>query len=210
MYKTSKFTKPVYSIGEVADLLGVTTQTIRCYGSLGKLRVIRSDGGHRRIMREDLLKFLSDKNMLLEDSHTQKRDVIYARVSSYEQEVKGDLDRQVIHVIESIPDLKNPLVLKEVGSGLNDRRKQLHTLIKLVMEQKVNNVYVTYQDRLTRFGYHYLETVFLCNGVRIIVLNDKGKNKDIELELVEDMMALIASFSDKLYGMRSRKNKTEN
>lgn len=49
---------------------------------------------------------------------TRKKDVIYARVPSNEQKTKGDLDRQAMFLIENVDNLINPLVLKEVGSGL--------------------------------------------------------------------------------------------
>lgn len=58
---------------------------------------------------------------------------------------------------------------------------------------------------LERFGYHYLETTFLAHGVEIVVVKDVNLNKSVQEELVKDMMSLIASFSGKLYGMRSRK-----
>lgn len=207
MYKISEFTKPIYKAGETAAILGVTTQTLHLYDKLGKLKFYRSDGGHRLIKREDLLQFLDKKGMLIDDTIQTKRDVIYARVSSQEQKAKGDLDRQVLYVLEHVHDLQNPLVLKEVGSGLNDHRKQLLQLITMVLNDEVHTVYVTYRDRLTRFGYHYLETVFLAKGVDIVVLQDISQEKSVELELTEDLMMLIASFSGKLYGLRSRKNK---
>lgn len=207
MYHVSEFTKPVYKAGEVAKILGITTQTLRVYEDDGKISYFRSEGGHRLVKREDLLFFLQQKGILMDDTKQQKRDVVYARVSSHEQKVKGDLDRQAMHIIESRKDLQNPLILKEVGSGLNDRRKKLQELIDLVLNDKVNRVFVTYRDRLTRFGYHYLESVFLAKGVEIIVFNDLLQEKDVQQELVEDMMSLIASFSGKLYGMRSHKNK---
>ena len=153
---------------------------------------------------------MEERGLLLDDICTQKRDVIYARVSSHEQKEKGDLDRQALFLAEHIPDLQNPLILKEVGSGLNDKRKCLQTLIFMVMKNEVRNVYVTYKDRLTRFGFHYLETVFLAHGVNIIVVKDISTEKSVQEELVEDMMSLISSFSGKLYGMRSRKKKAEN
>lgn len=77
-----------------------------------------------------------------------------------------------MHVIESQKDLQNPLILKEVGNGLSDRRKKLQELINLVLNDKVNRIFVTYRDRLTRFGYHYLGSVFLAKGVKIVILND--------------------------------------
>lgn len=207
MYKVSEFIKPVYKAGETARIIGVTTETLRNYEDSGLIKFFRSQGGHRLIEREELLQFLDSKGLLLDDTANTKRDVIYARVSSHEQKARGDLDRQAMHILENQNELQNPLVLKEVGSGLNDKRKELQKLIQMVLDGKVNRVYVTYRDRLTRFGYHYLESVFLAKGVEIIVLNDASQEKDVQQELVEDMMSLIASFSGKLYGLRSHKNK---
>lgn len=51
--------------------------------------------------------------MLYKDMDFDKRDVIYARVSSSEQKAKGDLDRQVTFLLENVDDLYKPIVLKE-------------------------------------------------------------------------------------------------
>ena len=77
----------------------------------------------------------------------------------------------------------------------------------MVENNEVNRVFITCPDRLTRLGFHYLESMFKAHGVEIVVMKDKDKEKSVQDELVEDMMALIASFSGKLYGMRSKKNK---
>ena len=45
------------------------------------------------------------------------------------------------------------------------------------------------------------------SGVQICVVSEETKDKGVQEELLEDMMALIASFSGKLYGMRSRNKK---
>ena len=158
-------------------------------------------------MKEDLLNYLDSLNMLLNDEEMTKHDVIYARVSSNEQKTKGDLDRQAMFLMENCHDLINPVILKEVGSGLNDKRKKIQELIRMVENNEVNRVFVTYRDRLTRFGFHYLETMFKLHGVEVVVVKDQEKEKLVQEELVEDMMALIASFSGKLYGLRSKKNK---
>lgn len=60
--------------------------------------------------------------------------------------------------------------------------------------------------RLTRFGFHYLEQLFSILGVEIHVLNENSK-ETMEQELVRDMIAIVSSFSGKLYGMRSNKRK---
>ena len=135
--------------------------------------------------------------MVFNDETTQKIDVIYARVSSHEQKVKGDLDRQVSFLAQKVKDLKNPLVLSEVGSGLNDKRKKLHQLLDMVMQGKVDRIFVTYRDRLTRFGFHYLEKVCSYHNVKISVIKDASEEESIQKELTEDITALTAYFSGK-------------
>ena len=206
MLKKSDFTKQVYKTGEVAKILGVTNQTIQNYDRDGKLKVGRSGGGHRAIAREDLLHFLEERSLLYDDTQKEISDVIYARVSSHDQKSHGDLDRQALFLVEHVHGLQNPVILKEVGSGLNDNRKQLQKLLEMVCRGEARNVYVTYKDRLTRFGFRYLETVFSAHGTAIIAVRDEKEEKSVQEELVEDMMNLIASFSGKLYGMRSKKN----
>ena len=124
---------------------------------------------------------------LLDRTDFQKKDVIYARVSSHEQKTKGDLDRQAMFLVENAKDLINPLVLKEVGSGLNDKRKKLQELIRMVCQGKVRRVFITDKDRLTRFGFHYLESVFREHGVSIVVMKDTNEEKKGQEELVKDM-----------------------
>lgn len=157
--------------------------------------------------KDDVIKLLDDNGLLFDDTSNKKRDVIYARVSSHDQKSHGDLNRQIQFLIDSNDDLQNLLVLSEVGSSLNDKRKKLQQLIKMVMNDEVNRVFVTYRDRLTRFGFNYLETMFNMKGVEIIVVKQQAEEMSMEHELANDMMSLIASFSGKLYGMRSKKSR---
>ena len=207
MYKVSGLKKQSYKVNEVAEILGVTTKTIRNYDERGILKAERTVGNHRVIMRDELIRFLNEKGMLLDDTMKGRRDIVYARVSSHDQKQHGDLDRQALFLVEHVPDMQNPLVLKEVGSGLNDKRKKLQQVLTMVSKGEVRNVYVTYKDRLTRFGFNYLETMFNACGTNIVIVKDESEEKSVQEELVEDMMSLIASFSGKLYGMRSRKSK---
>jgi predicted site-specific integrase-resolvase len=206
VYKRSEFTKGEYTTGEVAGYLGLKPQTVIVQDRKGMLPFHRTQTNRRMMLREDLLNLLVARGTLFFFFFFVKQDVIYSRVSSHEQKQKGDLDRQVVKVIEYAAgkNLRNPIILKEVGSGLNDNRKQIQRLIRLVLQGKVGRVFVNYRDRLTRFGYHYLETVCIENGVEIHIVSDETTEKSVQDEMVEDMMALIASFSGKLYGMRSK------
>jgi predicted site-specific integrase-resolvase len=76
----------------------------------------------------------------------------------------------------------------------------------MVCEDRVGEVVVTYGDRLTRLGQEYLETLFDSFGVTLTILSP-DEEKTAEQELTDDLLALLASFSGRLYGMRSHKQK---
>jgi putative resolvase len=133
--------------------------------------------------------------------------VLYARVSGHDQRL--DLERQ-IERLSAWAKAERPgsevLVLSDIGSGLNAASKRLQQLLKLVCEDRVAEVAVTYGGRLTRFGQEYLETLFTNFGVASTVL-DLDEEKTPEQELTEDLLLSIASFASKLYGTRSHKQK---
>ncbi len=133
--------------------------------------------------------------------------VLYGRVSSRGQ--KAHLDTQLERLqtwAKAERKGVETLVLFDIGSGLKAGRRHLQRLLKLVCEDKVAEVAITYEDRLTRFGQEYLETLFACFDVTLTVL-EPGEEKMPEQELTDDLLALIASFSGQLYGMRSQKQK---
>lgn len=208
MITSSQLKKDHYKPKDLSKFLGVTTRTLQIWDREGKISFRRDPVSNRRFLtKEDTICILKDFGLFYDDTVNTKRDVIYARVSSHDQKAHGDLDRQVCFLIDQVPDLQNVLVLSEVGSGLNDKRKKLQKLLMMVMNGEVNRVFVTYKDRLTRFGFNYLETMFNAKGVEIIVVNQQSEKLSVEQELLNDMMSLIASFSGKLYGMRAKKNK---
>ena len=187
---------------EAKELLGVSTKTIQNWDKAGIISVVRTPGGRRRIP-------LSEIERIRGDSSSQKKKLaIYARVSSNEQKQKGDLERQINFVKENL-DEEFLLVdtLSDVGSGLNDKRKGLHKLMKLAKEKEITDVAIRYKDRLTRFGYGYLEEYFNSHGVTIHVLDQEEETKTIQEELADDLISIITSFSGKLYGLRSKKHK---
>lgn len=211
MVKTSQLIKSKYKPKDIAEFLGVTTRTLQNWDNDGKITFRRDPISDRRFLtRDDVIELLSGHNLLFDDTTGKRRDVIYARVSSHDQKKHGDLNRQVQFLIDQNDDLQNVLVLAEVGSGLNDKRKKLQQLLKMVMNEEVNRVFVTYRDRLTRFGFSYLETMFNAKGVEIIIVKQKTEAVSVEQELMNDMMSLIASFSGKLYGMRSKGKRIKN
>ncbi|MEX1407314.1 recombinase family protein, partial [Hydrogenibacillus schlegelii] len=75
---------------------------------------------------------------------------LYARVSSSDEQ--ADLERDVVRllVFANAQGLSVGTTVKEVGSGLNGRRKEL---IKLLSDPNVTTIVVEHRDRLTRFGF---------------------------------------------------------
>lgn len=207
MIKISKLTKEQYTVGEVAKLLGVHVKTVQVWDRTGVLPFSRTHTNRRILPKDKIIELLDSRGLLYKDEKDNKRDVIYARVSSHEEMEKGDLDRQVMFLVNSISDLKNPLILSEVGSGLNDKRKKLLQLIEMIFKKEVDRVFVIHRNRLTRFGFHYLEAICKNQGVSIVVIKDTNSEKSIQEELTEDMMALTAFFSGKLYGVESQEVK---
>lgn len=206
VFKREDLTKDSYTTGDVAKLFNVTPRTIQQWDREGLIGFDRTPTNRRKVSKEKLIEYLKTRNMFYEEEGKDKKDIIYARVSSQGQVKQGDLDRQVSYIISQVSDLKNLVVLKETGSGLNSKRKKIQQLIRMIMNNEVNRIFVTYKERLTRFGFEYIETICNMKDVEIVVLQDK-EEKTIEQELTEDIMMLLASFSGKLYGLISHKNK---
>jgi len=129
--------------------------------------------------------------------------VIYARVSSHEN--KDNLDSQAERLKE-YAEAKGYQVIdivKEVGSGVNDARPKL---VKLLKRKDYRVLIVEHKDRLTRFGFNYLQLLAEEQGKRIEVVNLAEDEKE---DLIQDFVAVIYSFATKLYGLRRAKRKTE-
>ena len=188
-----------YSIGEFADELGVHPETVKRWCRNDDLDYTRTPGGDRRIPHRELLR-------LAGDSRSRDQAALYARVSSHGQKDNGDLDRQLDRLRDYAHDhgwtIENTYT--DVGSGLNEDRRGLTQLLADVQDADYGRVLVTYEDRLTRFGFSYLDRYFDSYGVTITVIEDET-DKTAQEELVDDLIKLVASFSGKLYGMRSSK-----
>ena len=94
-------------------------------------------------------------------------------------------------------------VIKEIASGVNDSRPKLLGLLK---DQQATRIVVEHKDRLTRFGFRYLETLLELQGRTIEVVNLADNEKE---DLITDLVAIVSSFTARLYGQRRAKRKTE-
>lgn len=180
-------------LSQYAKKMGVTYQTAHKWFKEGKI-----DGAYQ----------LSTGTIVIpEENEKPKRTktIIYARVSSNEQR-QTNLVTQAERLVDFC--MANGWVVddvvKEVGSGLNDNRKQL---VKLLKDPAVKRIVVEHRDRLTRFGFHYLEILAEIEGFEIVVVNktlDNDKN-----DLMSDFTAILTSFCARLYSKQRQKQKQE-
>ena len=189
-----------YSTKTVAQLLGVTSQTLRNWDRQGRVKpsYVKSNG----------YRYYSEDSIL---SYTQERKtkktlnvVGYARVSSKKQ--IDDLNRQIENLrtyIESKYETYE--IISDVGSGINYTKPGLQKLIEKINRKEVDLIIVLYKDRLLRFGFELIEYFATLNNVKIEVLDKINKSEN--QELVEDLVQIVTVFSCKLQGKRKSKTK---
>jgi putative resolvase len=111
----------------------------------------RTLGGHRRSVH-DALEALQQTRVYNPQPVTKTCSAsVYARVSGVKQ--KEDFARQVAFLREkALQDGLSPKVYADIGSGLNDERPNMLRLLRDGLTHRFDRVYLTYMDRLARFG----------------------------------------------------------
>ena len=187
------------SIKEASEFLGISIDTLRRWERVGKITSMRTQGGHRRYDKKELIKFK------MGDNSENRITIAYCRVSSSDQ--KEDLKRQIENVSQyCIANGYQFRVISDLGSGLNYKKKGLQELIELICSNSIERIVVNYKDRLIRFGFEFIEQLCSIYNVKIEIIN-LTEDKSYEEELVEDVLSVITVFSAKLYGARSHKSK---
>jgi len=185
---------------EACQRLGISYPTLARWVKEGRIRAVRTAGGKYRIPESEVMRIAEGL-----PASKEVRAVIYARVSPSQ---RGDLEGQVQYLRQycSSRGYRVIDVLSDVASGLSADREGLLRLLNYVINGQVDVVVVTYRDRLTRFGFEYLEYLFRQYGVRVeAVLGEEPK--DAHQELLEDLVEIVNSFAGKLYGVRSRRKR---
>lgn len=179
---------------DASVLFNVTVRTLFSWEKSGKIKCIRTNGNHRRYL---LSSFPKAKNI-----SSSRRKICYCRVSTASQ--KSDLERQVEFFKSKYPDYE---IVRDIGSGLNFKRKGLQAILDSAEKGDVEEIVVTHKDRLCRFGFELIERIVQKYNGKIVVL-DKEKTSP-EQELVNDLISIITVFSSRLYGLRSHSLKNK-
>ena len=182
-----------YKVKDLCRLFNTYPTTVQRWEQQGKVKAIRTPSGHRLFDPEsiDLLlgKFSNSEEKV-------PRKVIYCRVSSKKQE--DDLQRQITFMQSKYPSHE---LVKDVGSGINWKRKGLQTILEQSMSGDLKELVVAHKDRLCRIGFELIEWILKKNGTEVIIL-EENSHKSNEQELAEDLLSIITVFNCRNMGRR--------
>ena len=182
---------------ELKKILGVTNQTVYNWRKAGKI-------SFKQVNKRN---FVYDIDSVLNQNLMSTKQVVaYCRVSNSKQ--KDDLIRQEESIREyaRVNGIKIDAFYSEIVSGMNEDRKFFNKIIEEVCQNKIAKIYITFKDRLTRFGFKYFERLFSKYGCEIVVLNSTSETT-FEQELTQDLISIIHHFSMKMYSNRRQKFK---
>lgn len=181
---------------KAVEFLGLHPHTLRKYADEGKIKSIKNEAGQRLYDVESYQR-----------GATRAAVVCYCRVSSTKQ--RDDLARQVEFMRQQYPEAE---IVKDIGSGLNFKRKGLQALLVRLMRGDKLKIVIACRDRLCRFGFEVFQFMVEQNGGEILVLDRTVYCP--ETELTADLLAILLFetlrehvFSCRMHGLRSYSKK---
>jgi len=176
---------------EFKEILGLSNQALYERRKKGTVKY--------KIVNQIYFYWLEDT---LENDET-RQNAIYCRVSNTKQKEDLAKQEQILKEYAISNGYKADFIFKDIASGMNENRKELNQLIDLIVQNKINKVFISYKDRLSRFGYNYFEYIFQKYGTKIEVVN-LTKEEDFQTELTQDLISIIHHFSMKMYSNRRK------
>ena len=177
---------------EVLKILKIHYHTLYSMVKRGEIETLEI--GKRNLYNLD--KFLRDKGV----TNKIKQKICYCRVSSNKQ--KEDLERQINFMKEKYPDYE---IIKDIGSGLNFKRRGLNKIIEIAINGELEELLITYKDRLCRIGFELIENIIkkYSNG-KITIVNKSEEETPTE-EVTKDIISIMNIYVAKINGLRKYK-----
>ena len=190
--------KEYIKASEYAKKMSLNVRTVYRYYHNGKIK------GYQDKETGTIFILNPFKNENNEDN-LKNKVVLYARVSSIENKTNLESQLEKLRLFASSKGYQIVKEIKDIGSGLNDNRSKLNELF----EKELNNfeiLLVEHKDRLTRFGFNYIDILLKSHNKKIEVINLVDNNKE---ELIQDFVSVITSFCARIYSQRISKRKVE-
>lgn len=179
--------KNYLKVKDVAEQLHVSPSAVRLYTNTGALKCERTHSGQRYFTQSQVNEFLGVRKDVV---------VFYVRSSSGDESA---MESQVSHLTEVYGHPTK--VYRDKGSGLNENRRGLASMMRDAKAGRFDVVCISNEDRLSRFGFSYIEDHLNTLGVSVKVMNENTEKTPYD-ELMSDFMSLLASFSGKFYRLR--------
>jgi predicted site-specific integrase-resolvase len=127
---------------------------------------------------------------------------VYVRVSLAENRdtLEGEAER--VAPFCTAKGWQGATVVRERGSGINDRRPQL---LALLADTCISHIIVEYKGRCSRFGVAYIQTLLKTQDRELVMVNEADEGQE---DLLQDFVAIITSFCARLYDRRRASRKT--
>ena len=125
---------------------------------------------------------------------------LYARVSSADQKEDALRQMQRLRDYAAAKGYQVTVEVTEIASGVDDNRPKLN---KLLRDPRIGIIVVEHKDRLTRFGWGYIEVLFETTGRRLETIFPSDTGDDLE----DDFVAVISSMAAHIYGRRNSKRR---
>jgi len=167
------------STTKLAQIKGVTTQTIRRWITAGLFETVRTPGGHFRIN-------------YLEELET----ILYARVSSKKQLTSIDKQKELLE------EKYNGKFLYDIGSGFNFKRRNFVEILEQVLSGTPIKLVVTAPDRISRSGLTFIIKVIEFYGGEVIFLEEYNQTESFD---ISTLIAFLTSFCNSQSGKRNSK-----
>ena len=190
--------KEYIKASEYAKKMSLNVRTVYRYYHNGKIK------GYQDKETGTIFIINPFKNENNEDN-LKNKVVLYARVSSSENKTNLESQLEKLRLFASAKGYQIVKEIKDIGSGLNDNRSKLNELF----EKELNNfeiLLVEHKDRLTRFGFNYIDILLKSHNKKIEVINLVDNNKE---DLIQDFVSVITSFCARIYSQRISKRKVE-
>jgi putative resolvase len=130
-----------------------------------------------------------------------RKAAVYARISSAENRKNLDAQAERVAAFCAAKGWQVAKVVKECGSGVNDQRPQF---LALLADTGISRIVVEHQDRCSRFGVAYIQTLLQTQGRELVIVNEAEEE---QADLMQDFVTIITSFCARLYGRRRASRK---
>ena len=189
--------KEYIKASEYAKKMSLNVRTVYRYYHNGKIKGYQD--------KETGTIFILNPFKSKNENNLKNKVVLYARVSSSENKTNLESQLERLRLFASAKGYQIVKEIKDIGSGLNDNRSKLNELL----EKELNNfeiLLVEHKDKLTIFGFNYIDILLKSHNKKIEVINLVDNNKE---DLIQDFVPVITSFCARIYSQRISKRKVE-